>query len=170
MRDRLPAMNAREMSHVTVENALKVDRETLGPLAPVALFRLVRLVAFEEILGRGAAGPAYIAGKRLGRALGLPNLEAFLQLCADLKIGTIKVPKMEDDAMYIDVYECVTCAGMETVGRKLCAFEGGLIAGVVEGVLKRPTTVSEITCIGGLGHASCGFDVQIGRGSLKIAQ
>ena len=70
MRDRLIAMNAREMSHVTVENALKIDRETLGPLAPVALFRLVRLVAFEEILGRGAAGPAYIAGKRLGRAFG----------------------------------------------------------------------------------------------------
>lgn len=160
-------MNPREMNAVTVENALKVDRETLGPLAPVALFRLVRLVAFEEILGRGAAGPAYIAGKRLGRSLGLPNLESFLQLCADLKIGTIKVPKMDDDAMYIDVFECVTCAGMETVGRKLCAFEGGLIAGVVEGVVKRPVTVSEVTCIGGLGHKSCGFDVKIGHGTLR---
>jgi uncharacterized protein len=162
-------MNPRDMQPVTVENALKVDRETLGPLAPVALFRLVRLVAFEEILGRGASGPAYIAGKRLGRSLGLPNLESFLQLCADLKIGNIKVPKMEDDAMYIDVFECVTCAGMDTVGRKLCAFEGGLIAGVVEGVVKRPVTVSEVTCIGGLGHKSCGFDVQIGHGTLRAA-
>jgi predicted hydrocarbon binding protein len=160
----------REMAAVTVENALKIDRETLGPVAPIALFRLVRLVAFEEILGRGAAGPAYIAGKRLGRALGLPNLDAFLQLCTDLRIGVIKVPKMDDDAMYVDVFECVTCAGMETVGRKLCAFEGGLIAGVVEGVVKKPVTVSEVTCIGGLGHKSCGFDVRIGHGELRAAK
>jgi predicted hydrocarbon binding protein len=160
-------MPAREMTTVTVENALRTDRETLGSVAPIALFRLVRLVAFEEILGRGAAGPAYIAGKRLGRALGLPNLDAFLQLCSDLKIGRIDVPKMDDDAMYVDVYECVTCAGMETVGRKLCAFEGGLIAGVVEGVVKKPVTVSEMTCIGGLGHKSCGFNVKIGPGPLR---
>ena len=48
---------------LTVDNALKVHRPELGGKAPVALFRLVRLVAFEDILGRGAAGPAYIAGQ-----------------------------------------------------------------------------------------------------------
>jgi len=152
---------------VSVDNALKVDRETLGSTAPIALFRLVRLVAFEEILGKGAAGPAYIAGKRLGKALQLPDLDAFLQLCKDLSIGVIKVPKMTDTELYVDVYECVTCAGMETVGRTLCAFEGGLIAGVTEFIMKKKVTAKEITCIGGLGHDTCGFDIQIGA-PLKL--
>jgi hypothetical protein len=26
-----------------------------------------------------------------------------------------------------------------------------------------------VTCIGGLGHASCGFDVRIGPGGLRAA-
>jgi predicted hydrocarbon binding protein len=157
------------MELVSVDNALKVDRETLGGNVPVALFRLVRLVAFEEILGRGAAGPAYIAGKRLGKALGLPDLAAFLKLCEDLNIGRVEVPKQNDDAIYVDVYECVTCAGLDTVGRKLCAFEGGLIAGVTESIVKKPVTATEVTCIGGLGHKSCGFDVRFGatNGNLR---
>lgn len=156
------------MELVTVENALKVDREKLGNNVPVALFRLVRLVAFEEILGRGAAGPAYVAGKRLGKALGLPDLAAFLKLCEDLNIGRIKVPKQDADALYVDVYECVTCAGLSPVGRKLCSFEGGLIAGVTESIVKKPVTATEVTCIGGLGHETCGFDVRIGgSGRLK---
>jgi len=46
------------MDPVTVDNALKVERAELGNNVPAALFRLVRLVALEEILGRGAAGPA----------------------------------------------------------------------------------------------------------------
>ncbi len=147
---------------VTAENALRIDRATLGNDAPLALFRLVRLVALEEILGRGAPATAYIAGRRLGHALGLPNLEAFLQLCKDLKIGRIEVPKMDSDGLYVDVFECVTCSGLQPVGRKLCSFEGGLIAGVVESTLGRKAKASEITCIGGLGHRSCGFSVVLG--------
>jgi len=156
------------MDPVTVENALRVERTELGTNVPVALFRLVRLVAFEEILGRGAAGPAYIAGKRLGKALGLPDVSAFLKLCEDLNIGKIKVPKQDDRQLYVDVYECVTCAGMMPVGRKLCSFEGGLIAGVMESILKKQVTATEITCIGGLGHKTCGFDVQIGADNSKL--
>lgn len=153
------------MELVTVENALRVERSELGAQAPIALFRLVRLVAFEEILGRGAAGPAYIAGKRLGKALALPDLAAFLKLCTDLNIGKVEVPQQSDTSLYVDVYECVTCAGMTPVGRRLCSFEGGLIAGVVESIVKKPVTASEVTCIGGLGHRTCGFDVQIGSNS-----
>ena len=156
-----------EIINVTVDNALKVHRKELGDKVPIALFRLVRLVAFEEILGRGAAGPAYIAGKKLGKALGLPDLESFLKLCADLSIGIIKVPKMTDTHLWVDVYECVTCAGMTPVGRTLCSFEGGLIAGAVESIVKKPTTAKECTCIGGKGNQTCGFDVQIGQTALR---
>lgn len=147
---------------VDVENALRITRPTLGDTAGVALYRLLRLVALEDIIGRGAAGTAYVAGKKLGHSLGFTKLDQFLELCASLKIGVIDVPVLTSTKVHVDVYECITCSGMETVGRTLCHFEGGLIAGVVETVLDQRARAKEVTCIGGLGDEACGFDLAIG--------
>jgi predicted hydrocarbon binding protein len=155
-----PAAPKPPMQNVDVANALKIVRPTLGNDAGIALYRLLRLVALEDIIGRGAAGTAYLAGKKLGVALGLTKLEDFLALCDALKIGIIKVPVLTESKIHVDVYECVTCSGMAPVGRTLCHFEGGLIAGAVENVLKKRTRAHEVTCIGGLGHDACGFDLE----------
>jgi len=148
-------------SSVDVSNALRIVRPSLGDDAGVALYRLLRLVALEDIIGRGAAGTAYVAGRKLGNSLGIKKLEDFLELCATLKIGVIDVPIMTENRLQVDVFECVTCSGMESVGRHLCHFEGGLIAGVVEGVTGKRTRAKEISCIGGLGHDSCSFDLRL---------
>jgi predicted hydrocarbon binding protein len=146
---------------VDVGNALRVSRPSLGPDAGVALYRLLRLVALEDIIGRGAAGTAYVAGKKLGLNLGLTTLDGFLELCTALKVGIIKVPVLTETRIHVDVYECVTCSGMEPVGRTLCHFEGGLVAGAVESILKKRTRAMEVTCIGGLGDEACGFDLDL---------
>jgi len=158
--NRVPSIGASQ--RVDVANALSVVRPTLGDNAGVALYRLLRLVALEDIIGRGAAGTAYVAGKKLGNSLGLTKLEQFLELCSTLKIGIIEVPILTDSRIHVDVYECVTCSGMRTVGRTLCHFEAGLVAGVVETVVKKRTKAREVTCIGGLGHDTCGVEVEIG--------
>jgi predicted hydrocarbon binding protein len=152
---------ARDFNFVGVSNALNVQRPSLGPDAGVALYRLLRLVALEDIIGRGAAGTAYIAGKKLGLNLGLTTLEGFLELCNSLKVGIIKVPVLTEHRIHIDVYECVTCSGLTPVGRPLCQFEGGLIAGAVEAIVKKRTRAMEVTCIGGLGDDACGFDLAL---------
>lgn len=146
---------------IDVGNALQIGRPTLGNDAGVALFRLLRLVALEDIIGRGAAGTAYVAGKKLGHGLGITKLEDFLDVCAALKIGIVKVPVLTNSRIHVDVYECVTCSGMTRVGRPLCHLEGGLIAGVIESVRKAKARAIEVTCIGGLGHDACGFDVVV---------
>ena len=156
----MPALPA-GMRGVKVADALSIVRPTLGENAGIALYRLLRLVALEDIIGRGAAGTAYLAGKKLGLALGVQKLEDFLALCAALNIGIVKVPVLTAERIHVDVYECVTCSGLPTVGRTLCHFEGGLIAGVVQDVLKRRVRAQEITCIGGLGHDSCGFELEL---------
>lgn len=156
----VPTNAAAHYKGVDVSNALKIARPTLGDNAGVALYRLLRLVALEDIIGRGAAGTAYVAGKKLGISLRMAKLEDFLALCASLKIGIIKVPVLTNEKVHVDVYECITCSGMDRVGRTLCHFEGGLIAGVVETILKKRTRAHEITCIGGLGHDACGFDLE----------
>lgn len=158
--NRVPSIG--ESQRVDVGNALSVLRPTLGDNAGVALYRLLRLVALEDIIGRGAAGTAYVAGKKLGSSLGLTKLEQFLELCNTLKIGIIEVPILTESRIHVDVYECVTCSGLRTVGRTLCHFESGLIAGVVETVMRKRAKAREITCIGGLGHDTCGVEVDIG--------
>jgi uncharacterized protein len=151
---------ARDFRFVDVANALRVERPSLGADAGVALYRLLRLVALEDIIGRGAAGTAYVAGKKLGLNLGLTSLEAFLELCHGLKVGIIKVPVLTESRIHVDVFECVTCSGLAPVGRPLCHFEGGLVAGAVQSILKKRTRAIEVTCIGGLGDESCGFDLE----------
>lgn len=150
------------IGRVEVANALNVVRPTLGDNAGIALYRLLRLVALEDIIGRGAAGTAYVAGKKLGASLNLGSLDAFLELCATLKIGVIEVPVLTESRIQVDVYECVTCSGLQTVGRVLCHFEGGLIAGVVESVVGKRAKAREVTCIGGLGDDACGFELLLG--------
>lgn len=150
-----------QYNNIDVGNALNVVRPTLGDNAGVALYRLLRLVALEDIIGRGASGAAYLAGKKLGMSLGLTKLEDFLQLCKDLNIGIIEVPLVTENKIHVDVYECVTCSGLETVGRPICHFEGGLIAGAVQAIMGRSVRAHEVTCIGGLGDETCGFDLEI---------
>ena len=146
-------------SRIDVNNALSIIRPKLGDRAGVALYRLLRLVALEDIIGRGAGATAYVAGKKLGTSLGLTNLEDFLGLCNAISLGIIKVPVMTASRIYVDVYECVTCSGMRPVGRTLCQFEAGIVAGVVQTVTGKQTKAKELTCIGGLGHDSCGVEV-----------
>jgi predicted hydrocarbon binding protein len=156
----IPTLDSSKHKGVDVANALNIVRPSLGDQAGIALYRLLRLVALEDIIGRGAAGTAYVAGKKLGISLGLTKLEDFLALCTALKIGIIKVPVLKAEHIHVDVYECVTCSGLKTVGRTLCHFEGGMVAGAVEHILKKRTRAHEVTCIGGLGHDSCGFDLE----------
>lgn len=144
---------------IDVANALRVVRPSLGDDAGVALYRLLRLVALEDIIGRGAAGTAYVAGKKLGVSLGLSDVEQLLELCTSLKVGVIKVPVVTPNRIRVEVYECVTCSGMRPVGRPLCHFEGGLIAGSLQTIFKQKVRAHESTCIGGLGDDCCGFDL-----------
>src|SRR5262245_32191415 len=91
-----------ENQRIDVGNALSILRPTLGENAGVALYRLLRLVALEEIIGRGAAGTAYVAGKKLGNSLGLSKLDQFLELCNTLKVGIIEVPILTESRIYVD--------------------------------------------------------------------
>lgn len=153
---------------VDIGNALNIVRPTLGDESGVALFRLLRLVSMEDSFGRGASAMAYYAGKKLGVNLGLTSLDDFLNLCTSLKIGVIDVPVMTDDRIQVDVYECVTCSGLNPVGRTLCHFEGGLIAGVVEHLLQKRTQAVEVACIGGLGDKSCSFNLEFRDRAVRI--
>ncbi len=157
----LAAASDEAAKRIDIPNALSILRPKLGDKAGVALYRLLRLVALEDIIGRGAGATAYVAGKKLGVALGITQLDNFLQLCSSISLGIVRVPVLTSSRVYVDVFECVTCSGMRPVGRTLCQFEAGIVAGVVQTIVGKPAKAKEITCIGGLGHESCGVEVLI---------
>jgi serine/threonine protein kinase/predicted hydrocarbon binding protein len=147
---------------IDIAHALQLARPNLGKLGGLALYRVLRQVALED---GGTGETACLAGKKLGHSLGLTTIEDFLSLCGSLKIGIIRMPVVTDAGVHIDIYECATCSAFgrpDHAGCPMCQFEGGLIAGVLENVVKRRTHVQEVSCIGGLGDEACGFDLEFG--------
>ncbi len=152
---------------ITIANAMQIVRPSKGDMAGVGLYRMLRLVALEDIIGPGAGAITYYAGKKLGESFGLKDLDGFLGICEQLNIGRIDIPLFTDEKIHVDIYECVTCAGLDPVGRVLCHFEGGLIAGALESILGKKVQAREVSCIGGLGDETCGYDIGIGDVGIR---
>ena len=144
---------------ITIANALKINRPELGDQIGLGLYRLLRLVALEDIMGAGASSISYYAGKKLGKDLNFDSIDQLLVFCKDINIGQISLSEIVDNKVHVDVHECATCAGMEPVGRPICHFEGGIIAGALEGITHSKVQAKEVTCIGGMGDETCGFDI-----------
>ncbi|MDI6744204.1 MAG: hypothetical protein QMD07_02390 [Thermodesulfovibrionales bacterium] len=75
-----------------------------------------------------------------------------------MKIGIPSILKSTDEKIVVRVDECVTCAGLPNIGEMVCHFEGGIIAGSLEKILKRPTRAVQ-TKSHAAGFEHCEFDV-----------
>ncbi|MFN6961053.1 MAG: DUF2507 domain-containing protein [Rhodocyclaceae bacterium] len=142
---------------------MRVERPHYGNDMPIALFRLLRLVVLEDLFGPAATATGYLAGKKLGSTLPLASLDDFLRLCEDMRLGRVSARQIATGHFHVDVEECLTCAGLRPVGRPVCSFESGLIAGALQRITGQAVVSREVTCIGGLGDATCGFEIHIGN-------
>jgi predicted hydrocarbon binding protein len=149
---------------LSVAEVSRIARPTLGAEMPVALFRVVRLIAMEELLGRSVGSMLYNAGEKIGLTLDVKTPAEFVQLVEALKIGKVTVAEATAERIVVDVYECVTCSGLEKVGYTLCHFEAGLIAGGLQKITGALVFVKETRCIGGLGDPMCRMEAAIKAG------
>ncbi|HEC96781.1 MAG TPA: DUF2507 domain-containing protein [Nitrospirae bacterium] len=117
----------------------KTKRPILGDEVPVEVFRLLRIIGMYSILGEGSGYTLYLAGKELGVELDIKTVEELATLLKKLKIGILMVVESSDNKIVVRVDECITCAGLPDIGKMICHFEGGIIAGALEKILKRPT-------------------------------
>lgn len=157
---------------MSVDNA----RPTLGNTVPVTLFRALRvdgmMAGLDAAIG-DASTLVYNSGRLVGGPVGEAiaaqaegDLNKFLggvvQTSKDLGIGVISlVPdSLNAEGMTLRVDECVTCAGGPVVGKKICHFEGGFIASVVEGFTGKTAVATETHCNAN-GDDACIFDVRI---------
>lgn len=146
---------------LTVNDVVQVARPTLGDTMPVALFRVVRLIAMEDILGRSVGSMLYNAGEKIGASLDVKTPGDLVNLVEALKIGKVQVVEATNERVVVDVYECVTCSGLERVGHAICYFEAGLVGGALGKITGANVFVKETRCIGGLGDETCRMEAVI---------
>ncbi len=111
-----------------------------------------------EWLSVGYFSALYMAGKKFAKhALAerikgkLPDAHAFLEkFFSDMGFGKLTVVGTQNGRYVYRLEHCSICWEMPPVGKPVCFFEAGLIAGVLEAKLEKRVTVTETLC-GGLG-------------------
>jgi len=149
-----------EIADLKISDIGKSERKELGVDIPVILYRLIRLTGLGKLLGASSGVALYSVGKTIGESLELKTPEEFLELVKNLKIGIPKVTEMTEKKIVVQVFECVTCAGLPNIGEVICHFEAGLIGGALSKILGRSTKVTETKCYA-KGDKVCEFEVLI---------
>jgi len=140
-----------------LEEIARIDRPEMGSEIPLLVFRAFRHFSqdyVDEVLGRASALVFQNGGRELGKEVGGSMLDADLnvylgritQFIADNKIGKLRLVSADDSQLVVALDECITCAGMESLGKRICHFEVGLVAGVVEAFVGKKVRAYESKC------------------------
>jgi len=155
-----------------IQEVAKTDRPILGNDIPILVFRVFRHFSagyVEEVLGRGAAVVFQNGGRDLGREAGAmllrPDPTEYLrevcQFVKDSRIGILHPRELSDKRLVVDLDECITCAGMANIGKRICQFEVGFVAGVAEVLIKKKPKAYETKCNAN-GEGTCQVTVELG--------
>lgn len=154
-----------------IEEVSKTDRPVLGTDIPILVFRVFRhfsAVYVEEVLGRGAAVVFQNGGRELGREAGAlmkstdptEYLREVCQFVRDSRIGILTPRVLDQRVLVVDLDECITCAGMTPIGKRICQFEVGFVAGVTEVLIKKKPKAYETKCNAN-GEGTCQVTVEL---------
>ena len=103
-------------------------------------------------------------GKEVGKNLYNSDLSTYLggvdQWVFDSGVGVLKPVEVSQDNIIVQLDECITCAGMDSIGKRICHFEVGLVAGVVEVFLERKVPAEETKCNAN-GEGTCEVTVRL---------
>ncbi|WP_456434788.1 V4R domain-containing protein [Methanopyrus sp.] len=163
---------SRERIFREVEESMKNIREVRSELGgDVSLSTLRYILASMVItLGRGAGSTFYRAGYDIGvykaKSHGLEGVKEAFEYVekAFEKTGTGIIERWEieeGDKIEIIMRESATAAGYD-IGKKLCYYQAGFIAGILHGATSERWGVHETKCMAE-GHDHCEF-VAIRRG------
>ena len=155
----------------TIQQISKIDRPEMGTDIPLIVFRAFRHFSanyVEEVMGRGATMAFQNGGRDLGKELGKqlhkPELDDYLtgivEWVHDARIGLLRPVSLENDKLVLALDECITCAGMDNIGKRICHFEVGLVAGVVEAFTNKKVRGRETKCNAN-GEDTCEVTVEL---------
>jgi uncharacterized protein len=154
-----------------IDEVAKTHRPVLGSDIPLLVFRVFRHFSagyVEEVMGRGAAVVFQNGGRELGKEAGAmiwkPDPTEYLrevcQFVRDSRIGLLYPREVTSERLVVDLDECITCAGMANIGKRICQFEVGFVAGVAEVLVKKKTKAVETKCNAN-GEGTCQVSVEL---------
>ncbi|MFN3813850.1 MAG: V4R domain-containing protein [Aquificaceae bacterium] len=141
-----------------IEAISQIRRPQLGKEIPLLVFRAFRVfsgIYLEDTLGqKGAITLIQKAGKEFGKEVGErlkdEDLERYLIKVADFvrdaKVGLLIPVEKNKEKLVVALDECITCSGMPNIGKKICHFEAGFVAGIVEIHLGKRVRAYETKC------------------------
>jgi len=154
-----------------IDEISKVSRPTMGNEVPILVFRAFRHFSsdyVDNVMGRATATVFQNGGREMGKELGesLPKgsfdefLEAVIKLVSDTKIGVLRKVSADENQLVVALDECITCAGMDNIGKRICHFEVGLVAGLVESFVGKKVRARETKCNAN-GEGTCEVTVDL---------
>jgi predicted hydrocarbon binding protein len=114
-------------------------RPNLQNFLPLATYRLLRISGMKELFGESTKPVLYRLGKILSSYFDVKKENDLLALVKDLGIGIPEIVEKNEDKITIDLYECMTCAGLPITGELICDLECGFLAGGIEKITGRKT-------------------------------
>jgi predicted hydrocarbon binding protein len=153
---------------------IKIGRPNLGDITSVQAYRLFQFSLrhiLEKRFGLEETENMFrqageLAGMELAAQLdtGKPLFEFVADLqkkLLDLKIGILRVERADQSSLEFDltVSEDLDCSGLPLLGRTICSFDEGLIAGLFKSYTGKEFKVKEIDCWT-TGAKTCRFTVR----------
>lgn len=135
-------------------------RPNLKNVLPLATYRLLRISGMKELFSESTGHVLYRLGKILSTYFEVKTEEDLLKLVKDLGIGIPEIAEKGEDKIIIDLYECMTCAGLPITGELICDLECGFLAGGIEKITGRKTKGTQ-TKSWTAGNDYCEFVIEI---------
>lgn len=141
-----------------IDKIFQVHRPKTGSEIPITMFRAFRHFSAsyaDEILGERFANLIFQnAGRGLGKEVSKlifdQNLDKYLSniinFVKDEKIGILIPVEFSENRIILQLDECITCAGMPNIGKRVCHFEVGFAQGLVEAYLNKKIIAYESKC------------------------
>src|SRR3989344_8598014 len=157
------------MKAISVNQALRIDRPTLGKTIPLSLWRLLRLVAMPRAMGEDAVELDRKIGLEFGYLLKIEKHEDISNAINRAKIGVCKPMEKNKNTYALEFTECFTCSGINPiVGEPICNFEAAIVEAALKRLGETIIEVKETKCSCGLGDKVCRIEAKVKGGkSLK---
>lgn len=149
------------MLQYTFDDMKLMDRNVLGNMVPLELFRTIRLIGLNQGLPLGGKGTTLTVGRKIGESLPVSSIEELLQIFEDLKIGIPRIVHADERKINIAVDDCF-CKGLPSLEEEkmVCDLEGAILEGALCKILGRKVSVKEIKC-NVTGHEHCEYEVKL---------
>jgi diguanylate cyclase (GGDEF)-like protein len=157
--------------NIMIDDVMPAVRPELGAGVALDYFRMVRVLAWNEILGGSAKRLAYAAGEKIGRQLAIGSLDDLAGKIRGMGMATVEItpPLSIGDTqgmMTIAFRESAVSAGLHSFSEPVCSFEAGFLAGALEKLFRKKVTVAETRCMA-IGDDHCQFEVRLGETRRK---